>query len=264
MLKKNERKKMQSFTEINDSKHNVDEVIRETFNNIGQKFVLVSKIRIKTWKSFVILAFVAGAFGVLMWSVSKDEMGKIYLAGEETITNQASLTFKDSKGNVYGPVFSNVVTTTVTKENKIKPIKIKIKLEGKQNFASQLTLYVLRTGTENIVFQTSGTSGSNGKLEIDTDESSLPAGVYDFKIKIPNYLSKKVSKITWPSEAEIEFDDIIAGNLQDSDNIINSLDWSLMSGKWGTNDQKADINNDGIVNTLDWSLMNKNWGKTGM
>jgi Peptidase family M23/Dockerin type I domain len=43
------------------------------------------------------------------------------------------------------------------------------------------------------------------------------------------------------------------------DGVINSLDWSLMSANWLTNNAVADLNNDEIVNSLDFSLMNANW-----
>jgi hypothetical protein len=46
------------------------------------------------------------------------------------------------------------------------------------------------------------------------------------------------------------------------DGIVNSLDWSIMNGQWGTAGPQADLNGDGIVNSLDWSIMNSEWGKT--
>ncbi len=253
---------MQSLVQGSDSRRNIDETIKDTFNNLGKRFVLVSRFRIKTWKSLAMITFVAGAFGALIWSVSREEMTKIYLAGENKVSNQATATFEDADGNKYGPVASNIVVTNII-SGEIEPIKIKVELEGRQSFVSMLTLYVLNAGKNNIAFQTSSNSGTDGKLEINTTASDLPAGVYDFKIIVPTYLSRRVTSIVWPSEVEIQFDDILAGNLQDSDDVINSLDWSLLNEKWGTNDQTADINKDGIVNTLDWSLMNKNWAKSG-
>lgn len=46
-----------------------------------------------------------------------------------------------------------------------------------------------------------------------------------------------------------------------NDGTVNTLDWSIMNGAWGTSDATADLNNDGIVNTLDWSIMNGEWGR---
>ncbi len=262
MPKRKNKKQMQPIVEVQSSKRNIDQAIKETFNSLGKRFILVSKLSVNAWKSLAIIAFIAGAFGVLIWSVSQDEMTKIYLAEKTEISNQASLTFEDSQGNKYGPVASNVVTTKI-KNIIATPIKLNIKLEGKQTFDSAVMIYALQAGTENIVFQTSGITGTNGKVELNTTSTKLPSGIYDFRIEASQYLSKKTTNITWPSALEIDFGDMLAGNLQDDDDEINSLDWSLMSNKWGTNDASADINKDGIVNALDWSLMNKNWGKKG-
>lgn len=56
------------------------------------------------------------------------------------------------------------------------------------------------------------------------------------------------------------------GTLQgdlNKDGIVNSLDWSIMNGKWFTNDVTVDLNSDGIVNSLDFSIVNGNWLKSG-
>src|SRR3989344_283273 len=54
---------------------------------------------------------------------------------------------------------------------------------------------------------------------------------------------------------------ILKGDLN-NDKIVNSLDWSIMNGRWFTNDTAADLNIDGIVNSLDFSIMNGNWLKS--
>ena len=54
----------------------------------------------------------------------------------------------------------------------------------------------------------------------------------------------------------------IVGDLN-QDNIVNSLDWSIMQGQWYTNNTQSDLNSDGLVNTIDFSLMNQNWLRTG-
>jgi len=53
----------------------------------------------------------------------------------------------------------------------------------------------------------------------------------------------------------------IVGDL-DNNGIVNSLDWSIMSGVWFTSNAQADLNHDGIVNSIDFSIMNRNWLKT--
>lgn len=54
---------------------------------------------------------------------------------------------------------------------------------------------------------------------------------------------------------------VILGDIN-LDHIVNSLDWSLMSANWLTNNSASDINKDGLVNSLDFSTMSSNWLKT--
>ncbi len=46
------------------------------------------------------------------------------------------------------------------------------------------------------------------------------------------------------------------------DHIVNSIDWSIMSSNWMTNNIDSDLNRDGLVNTLDFSILSSNWLKT--
>jgi hypothetical protein len=43
------------------------------------------------------------------------------------------------------------------------------------------------------------------------------------------------------------------------DGVVNSLDLSLMSGAWNTNNGTYDLNKDSTVNTLDYSILVQNW-----
>jgi hypothetical protein len=53
----------------------------------------------------------------------------------------------------------------------------------------------------------------------------------------------------------------LVGDLN-GDCLVNSLDFSILNGRWGTNDATADLNRDGLVNSIDFSLMNANWFET--
>jgi len=141
--------------------------------------------------------------------------------------------------------------------------KARVRLERRKTLNSELTFYFLEEGTQTVIYQFSCLSNTNGHCEADISLANLPSGTYDLRVKAPGYLTKKIESITWPTETEIEIGELVAGNLQDEDNEINSLDWSIMNGLWGSSDPKADINQDGLVNALDWSIMNKNWGKAG-
>jgi len=90
---------------------------------------------------------------------------------------------------------------------------------------------------------------------------SLTPGTYDLFLSTPGYLKKKVNQ-SLSNNLSVSFPILLAGNLND-DNIINSIDWSYMSGEWNTANTKSDINKDGTVNSIDFSYLNKNWDKTG-
>jgi hypothetical protein len=108
-------------------------------------------------------------------------------------------------------------------------------------------------------------------LTIPTDENGLAEatlpeilrkGKYHVLVHVRGFLDKKIKNLDLTDELEVEFDDLAAGNLNDDDE-INGLDWTIMSSKWGTNDQSADLNQDTTVNSLDFSFMNKHWGRRG-
>jgi murein DD-endopeptidase MepM/ murein hydrolase activator NlpD len=54
----------------------------------------------------------------------------------------------------------------------------------------------------------------------------------------------------------------LTGDLN-GDGTVNSLDYSIMNGKWFTEDALPDLNADGIVNSLDFSILSANWGSSG-
>jgi hypothetical protein len=47
------------------------------------------------------------------------------------------------------------------------------------------------------------------------------------------------------------------------DNVVNILDYTLLSNAFGNSNSEADINNDGIVNIQDYVILSNNFGKTG-
>jgi hypothetical protein len=100
------------------------------------------------------------------------------------------------------------------------------------------------------------TIDSTGKASFTL--TNLAVGNYDFRIKVPEYLSKKISNIALTNSVQLNFSSLLAGDLN-NDNIVNSLDFAILSGKWLTADPTADINKDGIVNSLDFSLLSANW-----
>lgn len=122
-----------------------------------------------------------------------------------------------------------------------------------------ITLYNAGTATTAATF--TALADVNGRIALP-GTVSLPAGLYDILVSSPRYLRKKTFEYNVSSNANIILPILPVGDLN-GDNIINSLDWSLMSGRWFSSDANADINGDGIVNSIDWSFLSKNWFATG-
>lgn len=164
----------------------------------------------------------------------------------------------DEAGNVSD--LSNIASDSTTK-NKIKKLKIKLQLEGKTQYQTNLELRILPIDSELILDSKSGQSNNLGEEEISN--LNLDEDYYDLKLFAPYYLSKKKSQVMLADNIEIDFQTLLTGNLFDGDNVINALDWQVMRANWGTPEAIADINQDSLVNTIDWSLMKKNWGLAG-
>lgn len=122
-----------------------------------------------------------------------------------------------------------------------------------------ITLYNAGTTVSAAAF--TATTDATGRAALP-GTTAIPAGLYDIMTSSQGYLRKKLFEYNVSSNAVITLPILPAGDIN-NDNIINSLDWSVMSGKWFSNDATTDINKDGIVNSIDWSFLSKNWFATG-
>lgn len=134
------------------------------------------------------------------------------------------------------------------------------------NYKKQFSLVRVRlrdATTQQVIAEFEGSSSGTGDITIPL--SNIPSKAYHISVRIPKLLSRVEQNITLSptSSTKIPFINIRLGNLQDGDDEINSLDWAVLSGKWGTADADADFNRDGMVNTLDWGVMNGNWSLKG-
>lgn len=244
---------------------NKEGIVKSSLHSLTRSFVLMHKTQIKIWKAMLITVFVAGFASALILTASQNWFGKIKSAPGDVVTNQAFITYEDADGNNYSGQ-SNIVSVTEVAATTSQ-IRIRIELEEKTSdfSASNVALYIYQAGTaSNPILQTTGAVSSNGELEINV--GTLPNGSYDLRVIIPYHLSVSLKNFSF-SGSDLDLRTTIirpkAGNLQEADNVINSLDWSIMSAQWASADPAADINSDGMVNSLDWSLMNRNWLATG-
>lgn len=178
-----------------------------------------------------------------------------FTAGSTTDTNVTSkTTYTDILESVTNGAY-NIVPADV-------PVTMSLTLQGRTNHTSSATdLKVLTPGTSTIVFE---------KNNISTDASGnatftitgVPAGNYDFRVKVNNFLTKTILNSPLNNPLTLSFGMLKGGDLN-NDNIVNSLDFSLLTSHWGQSDPAADINADGIVNTIDFAILNTNWFVTG-
>jgi len=131
-------------------------------------------------------------------------------------------------------------------------------LQGRSNYtATGATLKIFNPGTTTAVYTNSNLATSaagSGQITI----SGAPAGTYDFQLKIPYFLSTKMTNVALTNPLTLNFGIQKAGDLN-NDNIVNTIDFATLSAKWSQSDPVADINQDGIVNTIDFALLNSNW-----
>ncbi len=159
------------------------------------------------------------------------------------------------------PNYSSAVRSaqgSATPQATASALQLRVALEGKVDYARSMTVYFLQQGTDAVIYEVNVDSDSSGAIRHNIFMSILPSNTYDVRIAAPTYLTKRVTA-SWPTSDEVDMGELLAGNLQESDAIINELDWSIMANRWHTSDPIADINDDGDVNTLDWHYLNKNW-----
>lgn len=134
-------------------------------------------------------------------------------------------------------------------------------VEGLTNLSGlNFNFIVFNVASTTEVVQFSGQADASN--EVGLPSITLNPGIYDLLTSTSGWLKKKMLAVNIVSNAVINLPSLPAGDLN-SDNVINSLDWSLMSPKWFSSDPVADINKDNIVNTIDFSFLNKNWALVG-
>ncbi|MBI4359521.1 MAG: hypothetical protein HY564_00305 [Candidatus Jacksonbacteria bacterium] len=144
--------------------------------------------------------------------------------------------------------------------------KIKIVIVPEKNHRKdilQVRLRIRDSLTKQVKIELNGDADTEGSIEYIPN--NVTKEIVDFILDAPKTLTKVVKNVDLSSieTAPLTILDIKVGNLQDADDVINSLDWAVLSSSWGTGDKDSDFNQDGLVNSLDWGIMNKNWNMKG-
>lgn len=102
------------------------------------------------------------------------------------------------------------------------------------------------------------TTNSSGAATISLNIA--PATVF-LKIKASPFLARVIS-IDLNNNTTYSFPNLYIGDLN-QDNIINSIDYSMLNANWFGTNSSTDLNQDGINNSIDYSYMNQHWLITG-
>ena len=170
----------------------------------------------------------------------------------------------DNAGNL-----SAVASVTITVNNisaqKFPRLITLTSLEGLLSIPSgeQITATVVSPSNGSTLETESNLSPNASKQYTVTFQASDPQLV-NIRIKATGYLSRLLQNIdtTVNSASALSVSQLLAGDLN-SDNIVNTLDYSSMNTNWLKPIVTGDINADGLINSLDFAILKNNWGKGG-
>src|SRR3989344_4745057 len=132
--------------------------------------------------------------------------------------------------------------------------KFTVVTEGRSSASLSGTLSVLNLSKVALISPFSFTTDVNAQASITLQ---LPAQAVYFKIGAAPFLTRLVS-VDLASTAAISTPQLFIGDIN-QDNIINSVDFSILNINWFTTNASADLNQDGLVNAIDYSFMNRHW-----
>ena len=183
--------------------------------------------------------------------------------GTHVITAQA----KDNAGNSFTTSPVSITVNNVSAQKYPRLIALS-SLEGLLSIPAnqQITASVISPSNGSTLETESNLSPNASKQYTVTFQSSDPQLV-NIRIKAQGYLSRLLQNIdtTVNSATALSVSQLLAGDLN-SDNIINTLDYSSMNSHWlqsGSTIATGDLNGDGLINSLDFAILKNNWGKGG-
>jgi hypothetical protein len=145
------------------------------------------------------------------------------------------------------------------------PRKIKLGvLEGLSTapVSPLLTATVLSPSNLSVLSVQTPVADAGGEYTV-TFQNTFPETV-TLRVAVNGYLSRLISNIVTTDSVATALvtPQLLAGDFN-NDNVINSLDYSLLNTNWNQNFLGADINKDGLVNSLDFAVLKNNYGKVG-
>jgi hypothetical protein len=140
--------------------------------------------------------------------------------------------------------------------------KIRIRLESVSSNNTTSGKLAILDGQNVVLSEVSFTTDSTGEAQVEIPDS-MPATA-SLRVTANGFLPRKVNAVNLSdlSLLEVTIPQLLGGEFN-SDSLINSLDFSIMNGKWQTSDNLTDLNKDGQVNSLDFAFLSKNWLQPG-
>ncbi|HEX5430313.1 MAG TPA: Ig-like domain-containing protein [Patescibacteria group bacterium] len=131
--------------------------------------------------------------------------------------------------------------------------------EGLSSKAVSGTLQILNSSKSSTLANADFTTDSAGNSALVLQ---VPSQTVYFKLAVAPFLAKLVSVNLGLSSSSVTIPQLQTGDIN-QDNIINSVDYSILNTHWFTAYSTADLNADGLVNSIDYSFMNKHWLVSG-
>ncbi len=116
------------------------------------------------------------------------------------------------------------------------------------------------TQTQNLTTNSTGNitlpiSNLSDDLAVKIIASNLPSAT-------PTPLPPTPTNSPTPTSTPLNRPCPLIGDTNLCDNVVNALDFTYLSSKFGTNDTKADLKQDGVINVLDYSILSANFGNS--
>ena len=161
---------------------------------------------------------------------------------------------------------SNVTPAVVTVQT---PVGSNVTGNLKSYSPDNRVLFELIQSGDTVRSATIAATAGSGQESQDFQIAGVAAGTYTLKVTKPGHLSyTKTSVVVGAGPIDLGEITLIPGNAN-GDEIINSLDLSLLIAEYGRSgdrirNENVDFNGDGIINSLDLSLLIAGYGRTAV
>jgi hypothetical protein len=154
---------------------------------------------------------------------------------------------------------NNQDTRTINVDIPGPTLNLQIQLQGRTDYTTTGTTLKIYDSSSTLVFDRSDiATDASGNAQITLPTSMTVGQIYSFFTKPGYFLGDYKASQTLTNPMSLTYAEFKGGDFTD-DNMINTLDFSILSSRWMQSDPIADINQDSIVNTIDFAILSANW-----